>query len=78
MHSQGFGGITFQWMQIFEENTRRVGRVVLFEDIGHGILRGSRGVPFRNMYSQGFGGIIILWMQIFEENTRRIGGGCFL
>jgi hypothetical protein len=74
MHSQGFGGITFQRMQIFEENTRRVGGLDLFEKIIPIGLRGLGGIPIRSMHSQGFGGIKFQRMQLFEDNTRRVGG----
>ena len=33
MHSNGFGGIRSQWMQLHEENILRVGGVELFKDI---------------------------------------------
>ena len=35
MHFEGFGRKIIQRMQIFEENTGRVGGVDLFEDIVH-------------------------------------------
>lgn len=55
-------------------DTKRVGGVVLCEDIGHGKLQGPQGVSFWNMDYEGFRRIIIPWMQIFEQNTKRVGG----
>ena len=74
MHSEGFGAIEIQWMQIFEESIERVGGVELLEEIVNERLRGPGGVSFRNIHYQGVGRIIFQWMQIFDENTRRVGG----
>jgi hypothetical protein len=74
MHSQGFGGIIFERMQIVEEVTGRVEGFDLLEDIGHVWLQGPGGVPFRNMHSHGFGVFIIQRMQIFEKISGRVWG----